>query len=213
MRNTIFYTIIVFLFSCNSHNSTLMSQTIDTQNTEVATLGGGCFWCIEAAYDALEGVHHVQSGYAGGHAKNPSYKEVCSGSTGHAEVVQITYDPSIISYQTLLQAFWTLHDPTTLNRQGNDVGTQYRSAIYYHTEEQKQIAEQSLKQFEQAGIWPGKFTTEITALDNNFYPAEDYHNDYFVNNPDQPYCSAVVQPKLQKFYKKFNEILKPEFRQ
>ncbi|MDO5510713.1 MAG: peptide-methionine (S)-S-oxide reductase MsrA [Weeksellaceae bacterium] len=192
-----------------------MSQTISSQNTEntqIATLAGGCFWCIEAAYDALQGVVHVQSGYAGGHDPNPTYKEVCTGSTGHAEVVQITYDPSIISYETLLEAFWTLHDPTTLNRQGNDVGTQYRSAIFYHSEEQKNLAEASLQKFEEKGIWPGKFTTEITALNNNFYPAEDYHNDYFVNNPNQPYCSAVVKPKLDKFYKKFNDHLKPEFR-
>lgn len=182
------------------------------KSTELATLAGGCFWCIEAAFDELKGVVNVQSGYAGGHKQNPTYKEVCTGETGHAEVVQIEYDPTVISYEQILEAFWVLHDPTTLNRQGNDVGTQYRSAIFYHDEKQKEIAQKSLKESEERGDYPNKYVTEIVPLNNNFYKAEDYHSDYFVNNENtNPYCGAVIAPKIKKFNQKFKKLLKPEY--
>ena len=175
--------------------------------TETITLGGGCFWCLEAVYDQLEGVLDVVSGYAGGHKPNPDYKSVCSGKTGHAEVVQVTFDPQVISFKEILEIFFTIHDPTTLNRQGADVGTQYRSGIFYHTEEQKAIAEQVIAEFEAEKIWPNPIVTEVTALDE-FYPAEEYHQEYFQRNPYQGYCQVVIAPKVGKFRKKFAHRLK-----
>lgn len=173
----------------------------------VATFGAGCFWCVEAVFQQMEGVESVVSGYAGGHVPNPTYKEVCNGTTGHAEVAQITYDPAQVSYEELLEVFWRTHDPTTLNRQGNDVGTQYRSAIFYHDEHQKAIAETSKAAAEESGLWDDPIVTEITEL-NNYYLAEDYHQNYYNLNPNQPYCVFVISPKVAKFRKLFKEKLK-----
>lgn len=177
------------------------------QELEKATLGGGCFWCIESIFDQLQGVESVQSGYSGGTVKNPAYKEVCTGRTGHAEVVRITYDSNKIGFEELLEVFWSVHDPTTLNRQGADVGTQYRSAIFYHNEKQKQIAENYIKQLEDSNTFENPIVTEITAF-KNFYPAEDYHTDYYERNGEQPYCRMVIRPKVLKFQKKFSDKLK-----
>jgi len=174
---------------------------------ETATLGGGCFWCLEAVYDDLKGVQKVVSGYTGGHIDNPSYKAVCTGTTGHAEVVRITYDSDVITYQDLLNVFFTIHDPTTLNRQGADVGTQYRSAIYFHDDEQANIARMTIEQITKDGIWNNPIVTEVTGTET-FYPAEDYHQDYFKNNPEQGYCSFVIAPKVAKFRKQFISQLK-----
>jgi len=174
---------------------------------EVATLAGGCFWCLEAVFDDVKGVEQVDSGYSGGNVPNPTYRQVCTGTTGHAEVVQITFDPQLISFKELLQLFFTVHDPTTLNRQGPDVGTQYRSAIFYHTPAQKAIAEQVIKEMTAAQIWPSPIVTEVTPF-SAFYKAEDYHQEYFKFNGEQPYCRAVVAPKVAKFRKQFRERLK-----
>jgi peptide-methionine (S)-S-oxide reductase len=179
----------------------------EERTKELATLAGGCFWCLEAVYKELRGVERVVSGYAGGHVSNPNYREVCEGTTGHAEVVQITFDPSKVSYRELLEVFFTIHDPTTLNRQGGDVGTQYRSAVFYHTPEQRETAEQVIAELTAERVWDSTIVTEVTPLDK-FYPAEDYHQDYFEKNPTQPYCSAVVAPKVSKFRKLFLERLK-----
>lgn len=176
-------------------------------NQQQATLGGGCFWCLEAVYDDLRGVEAVVSGYAGGHDPNPDYKSVCNGSTGHAEVVQITYDADVLSFRDLLKVFFTIHDPTTLNRQGADVGTQYRSIILYHNEEQKQIAEQAIAEFNAQGLWDDPIVTQVEALDT-FYRAEDYHQNYFMSNPSQGYCAFVIAPKVAKFRKAFIDQLK-----
>jgi len=173
-----------------------------TKRTEVATLAGGCFWCLEAVFELLRGVEKVESGYSGGHVPNPTYEQVCSGTTGHAEVVQVTYDPEEISYRDLLEVFFTIHDPTQLNRQGPDVGTQYRSAIFYHTEEQRRIAEEVVRELEAEGIWEGPIVTEIVPFEA-FYPAEAYHRQYYRRNPTQPYCMAVVAPKVAKARKRF----------
>jgi peptide-methionine (S)-S-oxide reductase len=178
-------------------------------NLETATLGAGCFWCVEAVFQRLKGVHSVISGYAGGRRPNPTYQQVCTGVTGHAEVAQITFDPEVISYGELLDVFWHTHDPTTLNRQGADVGTQYRSVIFYHDERQHEIAEQSKKETDASGLWPDPIVTEIEPL-TEFYPAEDYHQNYFNTNPNQPYCSAVVGPKVRKFMQKYADRLKAE---
>jgi peptide-methionine (S)-S-oxide reductase len=172
-----------------------------------ATLGGGCFWCLEAVYVQLRGVTAVVSGYAGGHVPNPTYQRVCSGSTGHAEVVQVTYDPAVIGFRELLEIFFTIHDPTTLNRQGADVGTQYRSAIFYHDEEQKRVAEEVIKEMTEAKLWGKPIVTQVVPLDV-FYRAEDYHQDYFANNPMQPYCQVVVAPKVAKVRKQHFEMLR-----
>ncbi|HJQ34363.1 MAG TPA: peptide-methionine (S)-S-oxide reductase MsrA [Pyrinomonadaceae bacterium] len=177
------------------------------RTTEQATLAGGCFWCLEAVYKELRGVESVISGYAGGQTENPTYRQVCEGTTGHAEVVQITFDPGEVSFLELLEVFFTIHDPTTLNRQGADVGTQYRSAVFYHTPEQREAAERLIQEFDAAHIWDAPIVTEVVPLDK-FYPAEDYHQDYFENNPSQPYCRAVVAPKVSKFRRKFLEKLK-----
>ncbi|MBC8099167.1 MAG: peptide-methionine (S)-S-oxide reductase MsrA [Armatimonadetes bacterium] len=186
---------------------------MDTTNTqrnpahEVATLAGGCFWCLEAVYDQLKGVVSVESGYAGGHVKNPEYKQVTSGLTGHAEVVQITFDPSIIGYRDLLDVFFTIHDPTTLNRQGADVGTQYRSAIYYHSSEQQTIAQHAIQELTDAQTWDKAIVTEVTPIDM-FYIAEPYHQEYFAHNPNQGYCQVVIAPKVAKFRKFYLDKLK-----
>jgi peptide-methionine (S)-S-oxide reductase len=174
---------------------------------EVATLAGGCFWCLEAIYDDLKGIIDVVSGYSGGNFPNPSYEQVCSGKTGHAEVVQISFDPEQISFKEILNIFFSIHNPTTRNRQGADVGTQYRSAIFYHSQSQKEIAEQAIREIEEAGIWNLPIVTEVTPF-SNFYPAEDYHQDYFANHPNQPYCQVVISPKVSKFRKQNLERLK-----
>jgi len=177
-------------------------------STETTTFGTGCFWCTEAIFKELEGVISVEPGYSGGHTENPTYKEVCSGHTGHAECTQIIYDPSKISFEDLLEVFWRVHDPTTLNRQGADTGTQYRSVIFYHNEEQKRIAEQFKTELDKSGAFPKPIVTEITAL-KKFYPAENYHKDYYeLNQNKNPYCSVVIRPKLDKFRKVFRERLK-----
>nr|WP_208409633.1 peptide-methionine (S)-S-oxide reductase MsrA [Thermonema lapsum] len=184
-----------------------MSQTQQTKNLEIATFGGGCFWCIEAVFQRLKGVEKVVSGYAGGHKENPTYKEVCSGTTGHAEVCQIYYDPQQITYQELLEVFFTAHDPTTLNRQGADVGTQYRSIILYHNEQQKSIAAHFIQKLEESKIFNSPIVTELKPF-TTFYPAEDYHQNYYNNNPTQPYCTFVVKPKVEKIKKLFSEKIK-----
>ena len=178
-----------------------------TKTLEVATLAGGCFWCLEAVYVELKGVEKVVSGYMGGAVLNPTYQQVCGGNTGHAEVVQVTYDPEIVSYEEIVNIFFTIHDPTTLNRQGYDVGTQYRSAIFYHNDAQKITAAKVIKEITDAKIWDNKIVTEVTPL-VTFYPAEDYHQNYFANNPGQGYCRAVVAPKVLKFRKQFTQKLK-----
>ncbi len=176
---------------------------------ETATFGAGCFWCVEAVFQQLEGVQKVVSGYTGGNTVNPNYREVCTGTTGHAEVAQIEFDPNLISFGELLEVFWQTHDPTTLNRQGNDVGTQYRSAIYYHSDTQRIIAEESKTEMDKSGIWDNPIVTEVTAM-GVFYPAEDYHQNYFQLNPTQPYCQFVIHPKMKKFTKDFKDKLKTE---
>jgi len=173
---------------------------------EIATLGGGCFWCVEAIYQDVQGVETVVSGYAGGQTVNPTYKQICTGNTGHAEVVQLTFNPTVISYEALLYIFWRTHDPTTLNRQGGDIGTQYRSIILYHNEQQKQIAEQSKVKTDGSDLWADPIVTEIVPL-TTFYSGEEYHQNYFRTNPYQPYCMAVINPKVQKFRKQFQDRL------
>lgn len=205
------------LFSCTESKVKAVpqlqeNQTMTTEQTgkhlyDTATFGAGCFWCVEAVYQQLEGVISVTSGYSGGDVKNPTYKEVCYGKTGHAEVTQIVYDPKVISYADLLQAFWAAHDPTTLNRQGNDVGTQYRSVIYYHNEQQHQLAEQYKKELDASHAFADPIVTEISPL-TEFYKAEDYHQNYYNENGDQPYCQFVIKPKLDKFQKVFKDKLK-----
>jgi len=179
--------------------------------SDKATLGGGCFWCLEAVYDQLDGVTEVVSGYAGGTVPAPSYELVCSGSTGHAEVVQLTFDPDVISYKEILEVFFTIHDPTTLNRQGADMGTQYRSAIFTHSPEQAEIARETVHELEEADLWGAPIVTEIVPLEA-FYPAEDYHQEYWVNHPNQGYCQVVIAPKVAKFRKQYLEKLKPAVR-
>lgn len=178
-----------------------------TGRQETATLGGGCFWCLEAVFQDLRGVEQVVSGYAGGHVPNPTYQLVCTGATGHAEVVQVTFDPDLISFRELLEVFFTIHDPTTLNRQGPDAGTQYRSAIFYHSEQQKNTAQEVISEFNSAKIWGDPIVTEVKGLEE-FFPAEDYHQNYFRTNPDQPYCQAIIAPKVSKARKEFLEKLR-----
>jgi len=174
--------------------------------TDIATFGTGCFWCTEAIFQELKGVVKVTSGYMGGHVANPGYEEVCTGTTGHAECLQIVYDPAVISFDELLEVFWESHDPTTLNRQGNDIGTQYRSAIFYHNEEQKQKAEHYKAELDKQGAYPNPIVTEITPA-STFYPAEDYHQNYYIDHGSQPYCYLVIRPKVEKFEKAFAEKL------
>jgi peptide-methionine (S)-S-oxide reductase len=178
-------------------------------NLETATLAGGCFWCLEAVFDELRGVESVESGYSGGHVENPSYRDVCTGTTGHAEVVQVHFDPAVLSFSDLVSVFFAIHDPTTPNRQGADVGTQYRSAIFFHTEDQKQTAEALIQDLNQQHIWDAPIVTELAAFEK-FHPAEDYHQEYFARNPLQPYCMAVVAPKVSKFRKHFIDKLKKQ---
>ena len=177
------------------------------QDRETATLAGGCFWCLEAIYDELRGVEDVVSGYSGGSVPNPSYEMVCTGTTRHAEVVQITFDSKVISFKQILQVFFTTHDPTTLNRQGPDVGTQYRSAIFYHSPEQKATSEQLIAELEASRVWDHPIVTEVTPFER-FYPAETYHQEYFKRNPDQAYCRVVIAPKVAKFRKRYLDELK-----
>lgn len=181
-----------------------IEQFMEKENTEVATLAGGCFWCTEAIFDRVKGVQTVVSGYSGGDVINPAYREVTSGKTGHAEAIQITFNPEIVSYIELLEIFFKTHDPTTLNRQGADVGTQYRSAIFYHSDEQRKTAEEIIIALNSEKIWKNTIVTEVTQF-SNFYPAEDYHQEYFDNNPNQGYCRIVIQPKLDKFEKLFRD--------
>jgi peptide-methionine (S)-S-oxide reductase len=178
-----------------------------SETLEAATLGGGCFWCTEAVFDNLNGISKVESGYSGGTVANPTYQQVCTEKTGHAEVVQVTFDPQIISYEDILRVFFTIHDPTTLNRQGDDVGTQYRSVIFYHDEKQRQTAEKTVKEMESQKIWDDPIMTEISPF-RAFYKAESYHQEYFANNPDQPYCCIVIAPKVAKFRKSFQDRLR-----
>lgn len=174
---------------------------------EIATLGGGCFWCLEAVYDDLKGVSDVVSGYTGGHVENPTYEEVCRKTTGHAEVVQIEFNNEVVSFADLLDVFFTIHDPTTLNRQGNDVGPQYRSAIYFHSDEQKAAAEAKIAEYNSNGVWTNPIVTEVTPIDV-FYEAEDYHQEYYQNNPNAGYCRIIIAPKVAKFRSKFMAQLK-----
>jgi peptide-methionine (S)-S-oxide reductase len=183
-----------------------LNQT-ENQYNETATLAGGCFWCLEPVFDNLQGVLDVVSGYSGGHVPDPTYSEVTTGRTGHAEVVQVTFDPTVISFAEILEVFFTIHDPTTLNRQGADVGTQYRSAVFYHTPEQKATIEQVVKDLEKQRVWDNPIVTQVAPFEV-FYPAEDYHQEYYANNPRQPYCQMVVAPKVAKFRKKYADRLK-----
>jgi peptide-methionine (S)-S-oxide reductase len=176
--------------------------------TEMATLGGGCFWCLEAVVEQLRGVERIESGYAGGSLPQPSYAQVCTGSTGHAEVVQVTFDPAVITYSEILDVFFAIHDPTTLNRQGADTGTQYRSVIFYHSPEQQRLAEQRLAQLNASGTWDRPLVTELLPF-QAFYPAEDYHQGYYRGHPSQPYCQAVISPKVAKFRRQFAAKLRP----
>ena len=185
---------ILFFLTFILSNQSIMAQT------ETATLGGGCFWCVEAVYQRVEGVLSVKPGYAGGHVKNPTYKEICTGQTGHAEVAQIEFDPAQVTYEQILNVFWQAHDPTTLNRQGNDTGPQYRSVIFYHSDKQKQVAEKSKNGADESNYWPDAIVTQITLLDN-YSDAEDYHHNYYNDNPNQPYCIFVIKPKLDKLEK------------
>ncbi len=183
-----------------------MRELAEKRDLKQATFGAGCFWCVEAVFQRLNGVEKVVSGYSGGHLDHPSYERVCSGNTGHAEACQITFDPARITYEELLEVFWKTHDPTTRNRQGNDVGSQYRSVIFYHDEEQKRLAETYKSKLESARIWERPIVTEISPL-RNFWPAEEYHQNYFNNNPGQGYCALVIAPKIEKFKKIFHDKL------
>ncbi|MGE0567019.1 MAG: peptide-methionine (S)-S-oxide reductase MsrA [Bacteroidia bacterium] len=208
---------IFFVSACAQSNKTneeksmtdKVEQTNESinNNKQLATFGAGCFWCVEAVFQRLEGVEKVESGYSGGFIKNPAYKEVCQGTTGHAEVCQITYDPSKISFDALLEVFWKTHDPTTMNRQGNDIGTQYRSVIFYHNEDQKKLAEHYKDEINKSGAYPNPIITEISPY-KEFYKAEDYHQNYFNLNSGQGYCQYVIQPKVEKFEKIFKDKLK-----
>ena len=208
------FAIILVVNGCNKREANAQSEKIneediqmDETRLEKATFGSGCFWCTEAIFERLNGVVKVESGYSGGKVEDPTYEEVCSGTTGHAEVTQITYDPTKISYDELLEVFWKTHDPTTLNRQGNDVGTQYRSVIFYHNEEQKTLAEKYKIELNKSGAWENPIVTEISPF-TKFYSAEGYHQDYYANNPNQGYCVFVIAPKLERFKKVFKDKLK-----
>jgi peptide-methionine (S)-S-oxide reductase len=202
---------LVFTGSKSPHTQRTASRgehtVMASAKMDTATLAAGCFWCVEAVFQNLKGVQSVVSGFTGGNVENPSYEDVCTGTTGHAEACQILYDPKQISYAEILEAFWKAHDPTTLNRQGNDVGTQYRSAIFYHTEEQKKLAEHYKKELDSAGAFDGPIVTEIVPL-KTFFKAEDYHQDYYNQHGNQPYCMLVIRPKVEKFRKAFKDKLK-----
>ena len=210
-RNSIFLAMIlaagVFLLFVSNLKSDAMNNLSQVEKRDTITFGAGCFWCVEAIFERVKGVEDVQSGYSGGTVKNPTYKEVCTGKTGHAEVCQIVYNPDVISFLDLLEIFWKTHNPTTLNRQGNDVGTQYRSVIFYHTDEQREIAEKMKKKLNEEKIWDTPIVTEIVPFEA-FYPAEDYHDNYYDNNPNQSYCNFVITPKIEKFEKAFKEFLR-----
>lgn len=215
LKFAVLLTLALFIFSCskvdkkdNSLNANTKKETTMPEKLDTAVFGAGCFWCVEAIFQRLKGVQFVESGYAGGTVENPTYQQVCAGYTGHAEVARITYDPSVISFEELLEVFWTTHDPTTLNRQGADIGTQYRSVIFYQNDEQKEIAERSKNEVG-AKLWDDPVVTEISPL-TNFYKAEDYHQNYYNENPNQGYCMAVINPKVSKFKKKFADKLKEE---
>jgi peptide-methionine (S)-S-oxide reductase len=214
MLNVIYTLILIttFALGCNQSKTETKIQkkefmSTQNKNLDTATFGTGCFWCTEAIFERVKGVVSVVSGYSGGTLENPTYKEVCEGTTGHAECTQITFDPKVISYDELLEIFWKIHDPTTLNRQGNDVGTQYRSVIFYHNDEQKQKAEYYKNKLTEEKIWDKPIVTEITKF-VKFYPAEDYHQEYYDNNPNQGYCAYVITPKVEKFEKIFKDKLK-----
>lgn len=221
MKTKLYLLIFLFFIGCNSNSKKNLStadvnaqskieEKMNEQNKyEVATFGAGCFWCTEAVFQRLKGVVKVESGYSGGSVPNPSYEAVCTGKTGHAECTQITFDPKIISYKELLEVFWKTHDPTTLNRQGHDSGEQYRSVIFYHNDEQKQLAEKYKNELEEANIWSDPIVTEISQF-KKFYKAEDYHQDYYNQNSNKPYCSFVITPKIEKFKKVFADKLKSE---
>lgn len=212
----IFSLFAAVLLGCSLKNSEKTVKTsansdknkmTDTTKLETAVIAGGCFWCTETLFQDLKGVEKVESGYSGGTTKSPTYAEVCTGTTGHAEVIKITFDPSIISFEQILTVFFHVHDPTTLNRQGADAGTQYRSAIFYNSPEQKLTAEKVIDDITKSKLWSDPIVTEITAL-SDYYPAEDYHQDYYNNNPEKSYCSFVIAPKVKKFYKEFGYLLK-----
>ncbi|WP_454059687.1 peptide-methionine (S)-S-oxide reductase MsrA [Elizabethkingia ursingii] len=206
MKKVFFLILSLLLVSCQGQEkrkSTVKQNKMENK-LAYATIGGGCFWCVESCFNMLKGVDSVISGYSGGHKANPTYEEVCAGDTGHAEVVQIAYDPAVISYKQLMEVFLFLHDPTQLNRQGNDIGTQYRSVVFYNSEEQKKETEEALKESEAKQQWNGKYVTQVVPFEK-FWPAEAYHQGYYNENPNQPYCSAVVGPKIQKFKKYFGE--------
>lgn len=197
---------------CGENNekiNTYDNPMADSSKLKTAVLGGGCFWCVETIFEDIKGVEKVESGYSGGTTKKPTYQEVCSGTTGHAEVVRIWYNPEIISYKELLYVFFHIHDPTTLNRQGADVGTQYRSVIFYSDENEKQIAEAMISEISEKKLWQNPVVTELSPL-KEFYIAEDYHQNYYKNNPEKSYCSVVIAPKVRKFYKEFPHLLKDE---
>lgn len=191
----------------SSIDKNINQENMQNQHTETITLGGGCYWCMEAVFQRLNGVEKIESGFSGGTTKNPTYKEVCTGQTGHAEVIQITFDTGVISFPELLKVFFTMHDPTTLNRQGNDIGTQYRSVIFYHNESQKQKAEEIIQALTVENIYPSPIVTEIKPFDT-FYKAEDYHQNYYNENSNEGYCRFVIQPKIEKFEKVFKDQLK-----
>lgn len=198
---------MLMLLACSTSANQQEKPMEKERKYEQATFGQGCFWCAEAIFQQIEGVAKVESGYSGGSTLNPTYKDVCTGTTGHAEVIQVTFDPSKVSYDELLEVFWKTHDPTTLNRQGNDVGTQYRSVIFYHNEAQKRKAELYLKQLSDEKVWPNPIVTQIVPF-SKFYKAEGYHQNYYQNNPRQAYCQLVIVPKLEKFEKVFKKKLK-----
>jgi len=212
---TVIYALVLFailFIGCKETKSEIKQESktiMNEQNSkfEIATFGTGCFWCTEAIFERVNGVSTVVSGYSGGSVDNPTYKEVCDGTTGHAECTQITFDPAIVTYDELLEIFWKTHDPTTLNKQGNDVGTQYRSVVFYHNDEQKQKAEYYKNKLSEDKIWDKPIVTEITRFEK-FYPAEDYHQEYYENNPNQGYCAYVITPKVEKFEKIFKDKLK-----
>jgi peptide-methionine (S)-S-oxide reductase len=199
-----------FFFYRNQEVHTMPAQSRElSADCEFATLGGGCFWCLEAVFEQVEGVERVESGYTGGKVKNPTYRQICTGTTDHAEVVQVAFDPKVISYREILEIFFVIHDPTSLNRQGADVGTQYRSAIFYHSPQQKQSAEKLIEEFNSQKIWDRPIVTQVATLET-FYRAEDYHQGYFRANPSQPYCQAVVAPKVSKLRKHFLSKMKTQ---
>lgn len=205
MKSIITLCLTIVLASTYGQTTTKPKTMITSE--QLATFGGGCFWCTEAVFLDVKGVSKVESGYAGGTVKNPTYKEVSTGLTGHAEVIQITYDPKVVTYDVLLEIFWNTHDPTTLNRQGADEGTQYRSVVFYHSEDQKKVADQYKSQLEASKVYKNRIVTEITPL-TNYYPAEDYHQNYYALNQGQGYCQYVIRPKVEKFRKQFQSKLK-----